>query len=243
VDRRRPDVQEELRFAREIPRAVDPALPAQAVELKQEVLLLGAGEERRRGMQLGALGPARQGLVAVDGVRRDVDDGLVDRSHLPFQNQVEEALAPAALGDPFAELGVVARLLERLAQLGLGAEGRVAQGRGRSDGQRRVLSHVGIADAVASPVNAARKLARQTGKLPPVEIQLVGLAKDEYEDLVSTRLTRDDHVADAEAIADQVRRQRSQRTHGALVGLAAEAALDLGQRRSVNRDQPQGAVL
>jgi hypothetical protein len=243
VDRGRPHVHEQLRFTRKISRSVERALAAEAIELKQQVDFFGARKQRSGRVQLGTLGPSRESLIAENSVGRDIDNRLVDRTHLSFQHQIEQPLPAATRRDTLGKVGVLAGLFERSAQLGLGRTGRVAKRSRRTDRQRCSPPQIRIADAQPGFRKTLAEFLHQNRKLAPVEFGLVGPAVHEYDDFVPPRLTRHDHVADAEAIADQVCDLRTQGVRCTFVRLTPEAAFDLVQRRGVDQDQPHRAAL
>src|SRR5262245_14560360 len=210
VDRGGADVQEELGAAGQVLRAVKAALTAQAVELVDQVLLGGGREERARRVELGALGPARERLVAEDGARPDLDDRLVDRRDLAREHELEEALPAAARADERREAGLLPRLGERGDELRLGGDRRVAQGGSGADRERRELAQVGVRDAVAAACERVGDAAAQVRKLPPVEGDLVRLAEDEHDDLAAPGLSAEHEVVDPEQVARGVGDQRAE---------------------------------
>ena len=140
------------------------------------------------------------------------------------------------------ELGLLARLVQRCAHLGLAQDGRVAQCGPGPHAQRRRLLEVRVADSHAPPVEAVDERSSQRRQLALVELDLVRFAEQQYHDLVSPGLAGHDQVVDAELIADQLMDERSQILDRAPVGFTAVLPLDHPQARGIDEYDAKRAL-
>ncbi len=100
-----------------------------------------------------------------------------------------------------------------------------------------------IADARSARLEPLRECAVEVGKLAAVEVRFGELAKQQQHDLVAAGFTREDQIADPEPVAHQLLDDFSQRKHRVLARATAEAAFDLGKRRSADRDHAERLVI
>ena len=89
VNRRRANIEKELRSRRKIDGAPQSALATDTVELENEFVFFRGGKERNRRMKGRPFRPSSQRFVAENGLAFDFYDRLVNRVDAMVQNRFE----------------------------------------------------------------------------------------------------------------------------------------------------------
>ena len=223
--------------------AVQARLATQAVELEEEVLLRCHREEAHGRVQLGAFGTAGQGLVPEYGARFDVDDGLVHRPDVALDHELEQPLPATPRLEARLHGGMLPGLVERGAQLRIGADERVAERRSRPDVNTRQLFVVGVRDACTLAREFVRDAFAQRLELALVEVDLGRLAEEQDQQLTPSGLAPHHQVFDGELVGQQLGHHGGEGAEHALVGLAPVGALDGRKARDVEGHDPEGATV
>ena len=227
ADGRGQGVHEDLGVGRDAARGQQRALPAQPVELHEQVVLGGGAEERVRALQPGAARPPRQRLEAEDGALLQPHDRLVGGDHALAQDDVLQPLADQDLLGAPGVRGVVQGVGQRAPHDALGMDERVVH--------RHRVAHLDRRRGLDVREGGAGEVGGEGGHQPrahQLEVRHRGrvaappLAVEEQDELQAAGLVEGQQVVGAEVLAPLLAHDLEQPPAHLRVGVGAVLVLD-----------------
>jgi hypothetical protein len=219
------------------------AAPALAVELEDEVRLLGHLEQPQRHLVDAARGPARERLVADHVPPAQVDHRLEHRAQLVGEEHLLQVAAGLEVALGALDVHAGPGLLDEAGDEPLRHHQRVVEREGEADRDPPQRPEVGAGQARELAVEVALHALRRGPEVGDAQGPLPALRGEEHEEGVPAAVVEADDVLVADLVPLQLEDQLARHRHHLLERGRAVLVLDLGEGGGVDEQEPEAALV